>query len=236
MSIDVLAVGAHPDDADLGVGGTLLKLAAQGLRTGILDLCRGELSSRGTVAERTAEASEAGRMLGVAEREQAGLPDGGIENTPVQREAVIRVIRAQQPKILLAPMSPDRHPDHVAAHALVRDANFFSGVAGVETGQAPWRASHVFHYNAYYEAPETPAFVVDISAHFEAKLAALRAFASQFHNANYDGPETWVSSEAFWDSITTRALYWGGRIGARYGEPLYGEGPVRIDLASLLDR
>jgi bacillithiol biosynthesis deacetylase BshB1 len=232
MTVDVLAVGAHPDDADLGVGGTLLVLAARGLRTAILDLTRGELSSRGTVDERTTEAAEAARHLGLADRRQAGLPDGGIENCRTQRDPVIRVLRELRPQVLLAPMAPDRHPDHAAAHALVRDANYFAGVGGLVTGEKPFRAPQVYFYHPYQGAAEDPTFVVDISDHFEQKRTALRAFTSQFHNPTYQGPETWIASEAFWESIETRARYWGGRIGVRYGEPLHAEGPQPLDIAA----
>ena len=234
MNVDVLAIGAHPDDADLGVGGALLRLAAQGVCTAILDLTRGEMSSRGTVEERAVEAMEAGRLLKLAARRQTALPDGGIENTPSQREAVIRVLRELRPQILLAPMAPDRHPDHAAAHGLVRDANYFSGVAGLVTGQEPYRAPQVFYYHPYQGATESPAHVVDITDYFEEKRAALRAYASQFHNPSYQGPATWIASEAFWESIETRARYWGGRIGVRYGEPLHADGPIALDLGARL--
>lgn len=235
MNIDVLAIGAHPDDADLGVGGLLCKLALAGKRAVVLDLTKGELGSRGTVEERRVEAAEAAKLLGILGRQNAGLPDGGIANTPEQRLTLIRILRELKPTVILAPMAPDRHPDHTAAHELVRDANFFAGVHGVDTGQAPHRAATTYYYRAYEGTGESPSHVVDISAVFEQKLAALRAFRSQFYNPDYAGPETMIASPAFWDAIRTRAEYWGNRIGVRYGEPLYGTLPVAMDLPPELE-
>lgn len=235
MTVDVLAIGAHPDDVDLGVGGLILKLADAGRSIVLADLTRGELGSRGTVAERDLEGAESARLLGAHARCNANLPDGGLANTPAQRLAVVRLIREYRPRVLLAPMAPDRHPDHGAAHELVRDANFFAGVHGVDTGQSPHRAAGVYYYRAYDGPGESPTHVVDISATFERKLSALRSFRSQFHNPDYDGPETLIASASFWEGITTRAAYWGGRIGVRYGEPLYGTLPVAMHLPPELE-
>ena len=235
MTLDVLAIGPHPDDADLGVGGTLLVHAARGMRVGILDLTRGELSSRGTVKERSAEAEESAKRLNLAVRENAGLPDGGVDNTDEQRRVVIPIIRRLRPRVILAPAPADRHPDHRAAHALVRDANFFAGVSRIDTGDAPYRTPEMWYYHPYFETDETPAAVINISDQFERKLEALSAFRSQFYNPDYPGPETYVASKAFWDAIETRAAYWGYRIGARYGEPLFREGPVGLEVLPLLN-
>lgn len=235
MSADVLAIGAHPDDADLGVGGLLRSIADAGRRTAILDLTQGEMGSRGTVEERQTEAAESARILGVAERRNAMLPDGGVANTPACRDAVIRVIRDLAPRVIFAPMAPDRHPDHVAAHDLVRDANFFAGVHGVDTGQAPHRAAAVYYYHAYQEIDQMPTHVADISAAFGRKMEALRAFRSQFYNPDYPGPETHIASKHFWDNIAMRAAYWGGRIGVSHGEPLYGRMPVALKLPPELE-
>lgn len=230
MTLDVLAIGAHPDDADLGVGGTLHKLADAGYACGILDLTQGELATRGTPEIRAAEAAEAARRLGLARREQAALPDGGLADTLEQRAVVAHWIRVLRPRLILAPMAPDRHPDHEAAHHLARSAHFFSGVAGLDTGAAPHRADRILYYHAYHEADLAPAVVVDIGGHFEAKRHALAAYASQFHQPDAAGPQTHVSSRAFWDNIETRARHWGARIGASHGEPLHHEGPLPLDL------
>jgi len=230
MSVDVLAIGAHPDDVDLGLGGTLLLLAAQGFRTAILDLTQGEAASRGTPRERLHEADKSARILQVDERYNAELPDGAIANSPEQRLRVIPFIRALQPAILLAHHAEDRHPDHRAAAELIRDANFFAGVATIETEEEPYRAPHTYAYAPYADGRDTPAMVMDISEFFERKLKALKCFRSQLYNPRYGGVETYVSSPEFWDTITTRAAYWGSRIGAAYGEPLYTREPLPLDI------
>jgi len=235
VTVDVLAIGAHPDDADLGMGGLLLNVADSGRTTAILDLTEGELGSRGTVAERRAEAAESARLLGVTLRRNACLPDGGVANTAEQRLAVIRIIRELRPRVLLGPGSPDRHPDHEAAHALVKDAHFFSGVHGIDTGQPPHRALALYSYHAYSEGAGAPTHVVDISAAFARKMEALKAFRSQFYNPDYDGPETHVASREFWEAIQVRASYWGNRVGVRYGEPLYGTLPLAMQLPPELE-
>lgn len=228
MSVDVLAIGAHPDDVELGVGGTLLQLANQGYSVGILDLTLGELSSRGTVEERMKEAQDASEILQVAIRHNAELPDGGLQNTPDQRLDLIPFIRMLKPTILLVHRKNDRHPDHRIASELVRDANFFAGVGSIVTEEAPHRASHIYYYNPYSDDQTPPQVVMDISPYFERKLDALRCYRSQLHNPNYEGISTMVSSEAFWEGIQKRAAYWGNRVGVEYGEPLYREGPVAI--------
>ncbi|GMW03551.1 MAG: bacillithiol biosynthesis deacetylase BshB1 [Candidatus Hydrogenedentota bacterium] len=228
MNVDVLAVGPHPDDVEVGIGGLIHKLCGQGYAVGILDLTRGELGTRGTVHERTQEAENAAAVLGVASRESAELPDGGLANTQDQRERLIPLLRRFRPKVLLAPHHSDRHPDHEAAHYLVRDANYLAGLSRIDTGQDPHRTAIVYYYRVYQD-PAPPDMVVDISAQFETKQAALRAYGSQFFNPDYAGKGTYVSSKAFWDYIRTRAAYWGARIGVEYGEPLYAEGPLGVE-------
>ena len=226
--VDVLAIGAHPDDVELGIGGLIHKLTQGGATVAVLDLTRGEMSSRGTPEERHEEAQEAARILGVSERRSAELPDSGVANTPKQRLEVIHAVRAFRPRVLLAPMRNDRHPDHHAAHDLVRDANYFAGLHTIDDGQEPYRTPNAYYYHPYFEDTVTPQLIIDISGHFEAKLAALRAHASQFHNPDYDGANTYISSERFWESITTRAAYWGSRINAQYGEALSTLGPIGL--------
>lgn len=230
MNLDVLAVGAHPDDVELGVGGLLCKLAQRGYAVGILDLSRGEMSSRGTVEERNREAEEAAHILGVSRRENAELPDGALVNATEQQRRVIPFIRSLRPKILLVPKDTDRHPDHRAAYHLVRDANYFAGLAQIETEQDCYRVPWVYYYHPYYDDTANPSLVVDISAQFETKIAALRAHRSQFYNPDYPGKPTLIASREFWESIGVRAAYWGNRIHAAYGEPLFAEGPIGLDL------
>jgi len=221
MKVDVLAIGAHPDDVELGVGGTLAQLARDGYAVAILDLSQGEMSSRGTPASRAEEAREAARLLGVRYRENAKLPDGGLANTQEMRVVVAEWIRRFQPTVLLAHMSPDRHPDHRAAHDLTRDAHFVAGLHQIVSDAPPYRPERVYYYHPYFEADFMPSFVMDISKTFDDKCTALRAYASQFHNPEYEGPATPIASEAFWERIETRARYWGGRAGFLLGEPLY---------------
>lgn len=226
QSVTVLAIGAHPDDVELGVGGILLTVAAQGHSTAVLDLTRGEAGSRGSVEERAVEAATAADALGLQARENAHLPDGGLADTIEQREAVARLIRRLRPSIILSHAPHDRHPDHHAAHDLVRNANFTAGVSTFKTEDEPHRASRLYFYHPYSEVDTPPDLVVDISAQFERKIEVLHAYRSQFHNPEYDGPATWVSSARFWESIRTRAAHWGSMIGVDYGEPLYINGPL----------
>jgi len=227
---DILAFGAHPDDIELGVGGQLHKAAKRGMRVVMVDLTAGEMATRGTPETRAEEAQRAAAVLGVAERVNAGLPDAQLANTEAQRTKAIALIRRYRPSTILAPMRPDRHPDHEAAHEIVRAANFYSGVHKVDTGQEPYRAVAIYYYYAYATGNTSPQFVIDISGQFDAKLEALRAHRSQFFDPESDEPDTYVSSEEFWEDIETRARFWGGQIGVRYGEPLWHFGPVGLNL------
>ena len=228
MSVDVLAIGAHPDDVELGVGGTLLLMADQGYGVCILDLTRGEAGSRGTVKERMKEADKAAGLLDVEDRYNAELPDGGLTNSTEQQRKLIPFIRALRPTVILCHRGNDRHPDHRAACDLVRDANFFSGLVSIATDEGPYRAPYLYRYNPYFDDDAQPDIVMDVSEVFDDKLKALEAYGSQLFNPRYEGPETLVSSEEFWDAIRTRAAYWGSRIGVGYGEPLYADGPLPL--------
>lgn len=230
MNLDLLVIGPHPDDAELGAGGLLARAAARGQRAGILDLTRGELGSRGTLETRTAEAQEAAQILGVSVRENVALPDGALADTPAQRATLVSAIRRLRPRIVLAPMSPDRHPDHEAAHALACAANFLAGLSKVDDGQPPHRAETVLFYHPYAQQEQLPTLIQDISETFAQKIEALRAYRSQFFNPEYSGQATFVSSEAFWEGILHRAAYWGARIGVKYAEPFYARAPLALDV------
>ena len=235
--LDVLAFGAHPDDVELSVAGTVCRLVDQGYGVGIVDLTRGELGSRGTPEIRDEEAAAAARILGVSSRDNLGMPDGSIENTEENREKVIRVLRRYRPDILLINAPECRHPDHTAAARLVAESVFFSGLTKIETmdgleAQEPWRPHHVLHY--MQSLSFEPTLVVDVSEVWERRIEALLAFGSQFHNPDYtaaDGePETYVSNPAFFKWIEARARTYGYRIGAEFGEPLlYRHGPIGTD-------
>lgn len=228
----ILIIAPHPDDAELGIGGTIAKLCDQGRRVVLLDLTRGERASRGTPEIRAKEAQEAARVLGVGERVCAGIPDGGILDLPDQRARVAQFIRQYAPEVLLAPMGPDRHPDHTHAHLLSLAANFEAGLhqAAKQGPHPPRRADHLFTYYPYTDPEAAPPLVVDVSGHLERKLEALRQYRSQFYNPTHSGPETMIATSQFWDNITTRAAYWGARIGVRYGEPLYATLPLNPEV------
>lgn len=216
MTVDVLAVGAHPDDVELGCGGTLAALAARGQTFAILDLTRGEAGTRGTPETRAREAAEAARILGAAERTNLDLGDGDLRTDRAAQLEVIEVIRQLAPRIVLAQHAGDRHPDHARASRLVTEAAFYSGLRSIP-GRAH-RPQQVLYYPSSY--PMEPTFLVDISSTFERKLAAIRAYASQFHRpgANLDDPETYISSRGYFDGITARAQGYGRIANVAYAE------------------
>ena len=181
--LDLLAILAHRDDAELNCGGTLAKTARLGKRVGILDLTQGEMGTRGSAEIRAAEAESAARTLGVAVRENLKLPDAGIVNTPETREQLARVIRRLQPRVVIAPALEGRHPDHRVAAQLVRDACFVAGLAKVAPDLPKHRPVKILHCLTYRQDFVRPTFVVDISDDFETKLAAIRCYASQFEGA-----------------------------------------------------
>jgi len=225
MSLDILAIAAHPDDAELGCGGSLLLAARKGLSVAIADLSAGEMSSRGTVATRQTEANDAARILGLKERRNLGLPDSKIGENPSQTQtALIQLIRETRPRIVLAPYWEDRHPDHEATGRLVKEACFFAGVAKVGDGE-PHRPTHLFFYMLSY--PFTPAFVLDISEVWEQKMEAIKAYQTQFQSSE-DGIRTAISEPGFLKFVEARAIWFGAMIGAAYGEPYYMPGPVPV--------
>ncbi|WP_420456587.1 bacillithiol biosynthesis deacetylase BshB1 [Rubrivirga sp.] len=236
MSLDVLALAAHPDDVELCAGGTMCLLADQGYRTGVVDFTRGELGTRGTPEGRMEEAAAAAEILGLEARENLGIPDGDIQNTKANQLAVIRAVRRHRPHIALVTAERVRHPDHGDATRLAVDALFYSGLAKVETveddgtAQEPWRPHHVLHYMQALDFE--PTFVVDVTSVWERRMEALLAFKSQFHqpDGDDDGPETYISNPGFLAWVEARARAYGYRIGADFGEPfLYRHGPVGVD-------
>lgn len=222
--LDILVFSPHPDDAELGCGGSLLLAADQRLRVGIADLSAGEMSSRGSLEVRRQEKEAAARLLGLTGRWLVGLPDGGIGSDPAQRLPLIQLIREVRPRLVLAPYCQDRHPDHAAAGKLVQAACFFAGVRKVGTGE-PHRPERLYFYMIHH--PFTPSFVVDISTVWDRKMAALAAYKSQFE-ADGSGLETAISRSDFLRMIEARAIYFGAMIGAAYAEPFYFPGPVPL--------
>ena len=177
---DVLAIAAHRDDVEQTCGGTLLRMAARGLRTAILDLTRGEAGTRGTAEDRAQEAEEAARLLGVSRREALDLPDGAIENTLENRKKIVRVLREVRPRVVILPYWQARHPDHAIVATLGYEACFLSGLAKVETGSAPHRPFKIIYASLY--ADVRPSFIVDITPFIEQRHRALMAYKSQYAN------------------------------------------------------
>lgn len=244
-TLDVLALSAHPDDVELCAGGTVCMLTSQGYRVGVVDFTRGELGSRGTPEGRLEEAAAAAEILNLATRDNLGLPDGDIANTPANRLKLIRLVRRYRPHIVLANPPTCRHPDHEAAARFATDALFYAGLRKINTEddgapQEPWRPHHILYY--MQTLPFDPTFVVDVTDVWDQRIRALQAFRSQFFNPDYepgaDEPETFVSNPDFFQWVEARAREYGYRIGATYGEPfLYRHGPVGVtDLVAVLRR
>ncbi|HVE78406.1 MAG TPA: bacillithiol biosynthesis deacetylase BshB1 [Gemmatimonadaceae bacterium] len=227
-TVALLAIAAHRDDVELLCGGTLLKAAARGHRTGIVDLTEGERGTRGSAELRAEEASRAARILGVAARETLGLPDAGVVNSPDTRAALARVIRRFQPQVVIAPAPRGRHPDHRVAAQLVRDACFVAGLGKVEPAVPPHRPRKVIHAITYREDYVKPTFVIDISDHFERKMQAVRCYGSQFDGVTQAG-EVYPNGEPLYDIVRHQAAHYGSLIRTRYGEPFWTSETIRVD-------
>jgi bacillithiol biosynthesis deacetylase BshB1 len=227
-TVDILAIAAHRDDVELTCGGTLLKAAANGQRTAIVDLTQGEMGTRGSAELRAEEASRAAEILGVTARVNLGLPDAGITNTPETRAQLVRLIRRFQPRVVLAPSITGKHPDHRVSAELVTDACFLSGLAKIEPDLPRFRPFKLLHSLTYREDPIKPTFVVDISAEFEQKLLAIKAYASQFDGVTQAG-EAFPNGEPLYDIVRHQAAHYGSLIRVRYGEPFYTAETMRVD-------
>lgn len=237
--LDVLVFAAHPDDAELSMGGTIAKLAKKGLKVGIYDLTRGELGTRGSVDIRQEEAVKAGVILKVAMRENLDLPDGNIELTNENIHKVVTVIRRHKPAIVFAPYKNDRHPDHMDASALIKRAVFASGLPKVTTffnnhHQDAYRPSKIYYYMQTFTFE--PSFIVDVSGFFDTKMASVEAFKSQFHDPKNKEPETFISQPGFMEFIKSRAKFYGFKIGKEYGEPFYCEENIEYDFSADLKK
>ena len=228
MSVQVLAIAAHRDDVELTCGGTLARAAAHGQATGIIDLTKGEMGTRGTAELREREATRAAEILGVRERVNLGFPDAGIFNTNETRAALVREIRRLQPAVVLAPALSGRHPDHRITAELVRDACFLAGLAKYAPGSAAHRPKKVLHCLSYREDHVKPTFVVDVSDVFEKKMAAIQAYESQFAGAVQAG-EVFPTTESLFDVIRHHAAHYGSLIRVRYGEPFLTFETMRVD-------
>jgi len=226
---DLLAIMAHPDDAELLCGGALIRAANQGYSTAILDLTAGESGSWGTPTSRAAEAEAAGRILGLSARENAGLPDGALTNTPDTRAVVARFIRRLRPRTVILHWPEARHPDHAAASDLARDACFIAGLRNARIQGEPHRPSKLLYALAYTEAPVKPTFVVDITDQLERKLEAIFAFSSQFEGRTAMGDVFGGGARELREQLCAHAAHYGSLIRRPYGEPYWTRETLSID-------
>jgi bacillithiol biosynthesis deacetylase BshB1 len=221
MKIDVLAIGAHPDDVELGCGGTIAKLISEGKKVAILDLTQGELGTRGTNETRAIEAKNAAEILGISARENLKMKDGFLINSEEYQLRIIKAIRTYQPEIVFCNAVDDRHPDHAKAAKLASDACFLSGLIKIETEesgkkQEKWRPKQVFHYIQWKNLE--PDFVIDISGFLDKKIESCLAYKTQFYDPTSTEPTTPISSKSFLDSITYRAQDLGRLAGVEHAE------------------
>lgn len=221
MKLDILAFGAHPDDVELGCGGTIAKEISLGKKVGIIDLTRGELGTRGSVEIRNQEAAAAAKILGVSVRENLDMRDGFFVNDEAHQLEIIKKLRKYQPEVVICNAIDDRHIDHGKGSQLVSDACFLSGLMKIETEiegikQEAWRPKLVYHYVQWKNL--TPDFVVDITGFNEKRVEAVLAYGSQFYNPNSNEPETLIASKNFLESLNYRAQDLGRLIGTDYAE------------------
>jgi N-acetylglucosamine malate deacetylase 1 len=228
MPVDILAIAAHRDDVELTCAGTLLKAVDAGYRTAVLDLTAGETGTRGSASLRAKEAERAARILGVAERRNAGLPDAHLHNTDEARRAIVEQIRHFAPRVVILPFPVGRHPDHRVASELGRDACYLAGLQRYDAGGTPHRPQKVLYALSYREDPVKPTFVVDVSAQFERKLAAVKCYASQFDGAKAAG-EIFPTGQDLYSLVETQNAHYGSLIRRRYGEPFFTHETMEVD-------
>ncbi|QJD94795.1 bacillithiol biosynthesis deacetylase BshB1 [Mucilaginibacter robiniae] len=233
VKLDILVLPVHPDDAELGCAGTLLKHHALGKKTGIVDLTRGELGTRGSAEIRMQEAAAAADILGLTVRDNLGLPDGFFQNTPEYQIKVIEVIRRYQPEIVITNAYYDRHPDHGRASDLVATSCFLSGLRKIETYdngqlQEAWRPKHVLHFvqDSYIK----PDILIDITDHFSTKVESIKAYGSQFHNPDWiDEPQTYISNPDFILKVEARDREFGRPLQVTYAEGFLSQKILGVD-------
>ena len=222
IKLDILVLAVHPDDAELGCSGTILKQKALGHKVGIVDFTVGELGTRGSGELRLVESADAAKVMNLDIRENLGFRDGFFKNDEEHQLKIIEKIRKYRPEILIINAPEDRHPDHGRAGALANEAAFYSGLRKVETtdedgnAQNEWRPKQIFQYiqDRYLE----PDFVIDVTEYWDKKVEAIKAFKSQFYDPNSPEPQSYISSADFFDFVEARAREMGHKIGATYGE------------------
>jgi bacillithiol biosynthesis deacetylase BshB1 len=227
--LDVLAVFSHPDDAELSVAGTLLKLKSRGYRTGVCDMTRGEMGTRGTPELRAQEALEAARIMKLDVRLNLEQPDGHVSPTEVARTAFVRVLRTHKPKVLITTHEDDPHPDHANTSIIVRQAARLATMKRYdeEAGLAPVPMPAIMH--SLFSRRIVPSFVVDVSEFVDEKMSAIGAYGSQFYKADSKEPATRISQRGFLNEIEYRMRYFGSLIGVEAGEPFYVREALNVD-------
>lgn len=248
MKLDVLAIGVHPDDVELGCAGALINEISNGKKAGILDLTRGELGTRGSAETRDEEAKNAAAIIGVAVRENLGMRDGFFSNDEAHQLLLVQAIRKYKPEIVFANVLADRHPDHGRAGHLIETACFLSGLVKIVTTdsggdpQEKWRPKYVLHYiQDWYHEPD---LLIDVSAVFDQKMESIRAYTTQFHvprgrgakggdangadETDDDGLQTYISTPDFLESVVARARMLGKRIGVKYAEGFISDKKIGI--------
>ena len=234
MKLDILIFAAHPDDAELGMGGTIAKFVAERKSVGIIDFTEAGLSSNGTIESRREETANASKILNISIRKNLKIADGKVKVSDESVNLVITLLRKYKPRIVFAPYFNDRHPDHIGASKIVKESVFFSGLLKIETKingkiQKIHRPEKLYYYMQTYEF--TPSFVVDISEHFGTKMKSVRAYKSQFYNPNAKGELTFISDPKFINYLEARAKHYGFQIRKEFGEPFFSE--EAIELAKL---
>jgi N-acetylglucosamine malate deacetylase 1 len=234
MKLDLLAIGVHPDDVELGCSGVIINEVKRGKKAGIVDLTQGELGTRGDIESRYKESANAAMIMGVQVRENLKMRDGFFQNNEEHQLKLIQAIRKYQPEIVIGNILHDRHPDHGRAGQLISTACFLSGLSKIKTKdengkeQEKWRPKYLLHYlQDWYHEPD---IIFDISDVFEQRMKAIEAYASQFYNSESrdEGPQTYISTPDFLDSVIARARVLGKKIGVKYGEGFISEKKIGI--------
>ena len=230
MKLDVLVFAAHPDDAELNIGGTICSLTDQGKKVGVIDLTRGEMGTRGTQESRRMEAEKATSIMNLSYRSNLDLGDSILENSQENQRKIIAEVRKTKPTICITGAPHDRHPDHGKSTKLVIDSIFYAGLLKIETGNLePWRPKHILHY--MQDRPFEPDFVFNISDFWDKKKEAMLAFNTQFNVSDAGSePETYISTPTYFKQLEARARYFGHLAGFEFGEPLkYYNGPAPLN-------
>ena len=227
MKLDILVFGAHPDDVELGCGGTIIKHSQKGSKVGVIDLTRGELGTRGNIKIRDSEMQDSTKIMGVIMRENMNFKDGFFQNDEDHKLKLIRKIRKYRPEIVITNAPTDRHPDHGRSSRLTVDSCFLSGLEKIETNQAIWRPKYIYHYIQFNHL--APDFVIDISDEIDKKIESVLCYKSQFYNPDSKESETIISSKDFLESIRYRAKDLGRQSDCEYAEGFISNQILKIE-------